>query len=456
MSGNLVNAGTVQLTSLTAQHSAGDKLTIAGNFIGSGGTLAFDTVLGGSGATDVVVINGNLTGTALVSVNNIGGAGALTSGDGIRLVRVDGSSSGQLVLGNPKQWIDVGAFRYQLYLGGIADPSDQDWYLRSRVRDIVVPITSIARQAQDAGLAALGTLNERGAGPEQLSLEPTATSGFLKGMWGRALGSDGHESTKSPTYGDSRSDVKLGGLQMGLDVFRHVWSNGAQLRFGGYAGHLWSGTTDRSTTALASVFGTTRSDGWMTGGYLTYYAPGGFYADAVVQGDWLDHQVSAIDGTSAQTRSRTILASLEVGGSLGSKWRIEPQAQIIYGRTSFDSFSDSAGEATKIHTVKGWTGRVGMRLTRTWVHGTSSDNGWFTLYGKANIWRRLNGDTTTLTIGQSNLSDLQFKKLWGDVGLGAKLKISQKVDVFTDLDVKFGLDQESSARSGRVGVRMRF
>ena len=458
ISGNLTNGGLLDFLSMTNTPAIGDRLTVGGNYTGlPGSQIRIEAVLGASQASDQMVVRGNVTGTTTLDVRNLGGTGSLTTGDGIRLIQVDGTSaSGAFSLtGGPN--IDVGAFRYQLYNGGLANPSDQDWYLRSGVRDIVPPTISLARVAQDAGLTSLGTLHERVGEQEHYGKMTGIDEGYFKGMWGRALGSDYSETAKSSAFGNTRSNGQFGGLQMGIDFYRGITDGGSRIHFGGYAGHLWSGTSDFTVTPISrGPVGMTRSDGWVAGGYLTYYTPSGFYVDTVVQGDWLNHRLNAADGTSARTKSNGLLGSVEMGKSFGSKWKVEPQVQVIYSTSNVDNFADSAGVLNRIDNDNSWTGRAGFRLKRTWDNNPNSDGGLFTFYGKANIWGRLDGGTSTLTVGVSNPGAVQFKEVWGDVGVGTTFSVGKDAEFFADADVEFGIDQGATALSGRAGFRLKF
>ena len=455
ISGNLTNSGTVDFRSMTGASATGDKLTIGGNYTGAAGSVIhFDTVLGGSHATDMMVVGGNLGGFSAVTIHNVGGTGALTTGDGIHLVQVNGSSAtnGLALSGGP---IDVGAFRYTLYNGGLANPADQDWYLRSAARDIVVPTASIGRVAQDAGLNSLGTLHER-VGEREHYTTMTLEDGVLKGMWGRALGKDYSETGQSASFGNNRSNGQFGGMQMGVDLYRGTSDNGSRTHVGVYGGYLWSGTTDYMTSPLTFLAGTTRSDGWVGALYATHYTPSGFYVDGVVQGNWLDHRANATDGTTFSTKSDGWLASLEMGKSFGSKWKLEPQVQLIYSHTGIDGFTDSTGVVNSIDTSDSWTGRAGFRLKRTWDYNPNNDSGQFTFYGKANIWGTLSGGQTTLTVGVSAPGAVQYKGVWGDVGAGTTFSIGKGAEFFADADVEFGIDQGATALSGRAGLRIRW
>ena len=95
------NSGTINLQ---ANPVAGDVLLISGGhtpgangggtFISNGGRLLIDTVLNEGGAnsrSDVLVVDGTSVGAGGASrlfVGNVGGAGALTVGDGIAVVQV--------------------------------------------------------------------------------------------------------------------------------------------------------------------------------------------------------------------------------------------------------------------------------------------------------------------------------------------------------------------------------
>ncbi len=73
-------------------------LTIKGNYLGNGGRLEIETVLGGdSSPSDRLVITGSTAGTTIVRVLNQGGAGAPTV-EGIKIVDIGGASNGVFAL----------------------------------------------------------------------------------------------------------------------------------------------------------------------------------------------------------------------------------------------------------------------------------------------------------------------------------------------------------------------
>jgi outer membrane autotransporter protein len=114
-------------------------LTLDGDFSGTGGTIYLNTKLDDDASpTDLIHIKGNSSGAATLHVANAGGSGALTSGDGIKVVDVEGTSGAVLTLAGDYQTDDgkeavvAGAYGYTLEQGGVADANDGDWYLRSR------------------------------------------------------------------------------------------------------------------------------------------------------------------------------------------------------------------------------------------------------------------------------------------------------------------------------------
>lgn len=122
---NLTNAGTV---AFSPEKGAQTVLTVHQNYTGNGGTLVFNTVLGNENSeTNKMVVEGDTAGTTNVVVNNLGGKGDYTQGNGIELIRVAGNSAGEFV---QQGRIVAGAYDYSLLRGeGEAQPN---WYLSNK------------------------------------------------------------------------------------------------------------------------------------------------------------------------------------------------------------------------------------------------------------------------------------------------------------------------------------
>lgn len=159
-------------------------LTVDGDYTSDGGVLEIEAILGDdSSSADLLLISGNaLLGLAptLVNVVNLGGLGGETTGDGIKIVEVQGgvSDAGAFVLGAPAIG---GAYSYKLVQNGLSDPADGDWYLRA---DKLAPTTPTFENYPVAllGMIDLPTLRQRVG----------ERSEAADGIWTRIEGAAGH------------------------------------------------------------------------------------------------------------------------------------------------------------------------------------------------------------------------------------------------------------------------
>jgi outer membrane autotransporter protein len=126
----LTNAGLVNMGTGTAP---GTVLTTT-SYAGTGGTMAVNTVLGGSGSPSdrLVISGGTASGNTIVRVTNVGGQGAETTGNGIPVVNaVSGATTAPGAFALPAGELRAGAFDYDLFRGGASGASPNDWFLRS-------------------------------------------------------------------------------------------------------------------------------------------------------------------------------------------------------------------------------------------------------------------------------------------------------------------------------------
>ena len=127
------------------------KVLSTRNYIAGSGLVAMNTFLDTDGSpSDVLMIDaGAATGSAGLSIANAGGAGALTTGDGILVVdAVNGGVTGadsfslaSLVL--------AGAYEYTLQRGSRDGSSPSSWYLRSTVDCTIDPSNPGCEQPPD-------------------------------------------------------------------------------------------------------------------------------------------------------------------------------------------------------------------------------------------------------------------------------------------------------------------
>ncbi|HAI46281.1 MAG TPA: autotransporter outer membrane beta-barrel domain-containing protein, partial [Stenotrophomonas sp.] len=134
----LTNAGRIDLSN---GGGVGDTFTVAGNYVGNGGALYLNTVLGDdSSLSDKLVIStGSASGTTGVGILNAGGAGASTVADGILVVQAINSATTAptaFALYNP---VAAGAYEYFLFKGGVSGGTSENWYLRSTLVASAMP-----------------------------------------------------------------------------------------------------------------------------------------------------------------------------------------------------------------------------------------------------------------------------------------------------------------------------
>ncbi|MDR2875509.1 MAG: autotransporter outer membrane beta-barrel domain-containing protein, partial [Methylobacillus sp.] len=397
----------------------GDVARIDGNYIGQGGTITLDTTLDTDGSpSDRLVINGNATGTTRIIITNVGGTGDETTGNGIEVVQINGTStSTAFALGNPGGYAVGGAYAYTLRYQD-ASGLGQNWYLVSSQLCIVDPnnpvcasptgggvpdirpevslYTAIPNLALTYGSALLNTLHER-TPTRPYQYAPKETGCDVKNddwaecdqpaVWMRALGGGGTRDGGSPGIYGSRGpsyDYDYAIAQLGVDVMRSQTTEGTRNHLGVYYayGQIEGdvGDVNRGRAGDARLIGNS------LGLYYTRFASAGAYVDAVAQGTWYDIAADRREsGLSLDTHGFGFAASLEGGYPFWSdedqRWGLEPQAQLTY-QTITIARKGEQGSATRVgfNDVESLQGRLGLRLVRNWKDSAqaiaSSGSGW--------------------------------------------------------------------------------
>ncbi|WP_035830540.1 autotransporter outer membrane beta-barrel domain-containing protein [Kaistia adipata] len=336
-------------------------LTIDGDYTGHGGVLEIEAVLGAdNSSTDLLYITGDSligTGATQVRVVNVGGAGAETTGDGIKIVEVDGvSAADAFVLSGPAIG---GAYRYDLFQNGLSDltNTDGDWYLRA---DGLAPTppTYESYPAVMLGLISLPTLQQRvGDRRPDRTNEAADTA-----LWTRIEGAHARVKADSSTT-QASYDSDLFQLQVGLDGEVMESASGA----------LVAGLTAQYSRVRADVSstlgnGSNTTEGYGIGATLTWYGANGVYVDGQAQLAWFDTDLSAdgvgklVDGHDGTGYALSIEAGREFAVKEG--WTVTPQAQLAYTSADFDDFVDPYGAAVSLSKGESLEGRVGVALGR--------------------------------------------------------------------------------------------
>lgn len=424
-------------------------LTVAGNWAGQGGTVQLHTALGGSDSqTDRIVVDGGtVSGSTTLRITNVGGLGAPTTGDGIRIVEaINGAtttaqtSKDAFTLDGGH--VDAGAYRYRLQSAD-ATGAGEDWYLRSTYRTDAALFAALPAQLRQADLAMLGNLHRRMG-------DDTGDAG--RRAWARAVYSD----LDIRQAGDiaPRSQGRVSGIQAGTDLL----ADGAW-RAGIFLG-LMDGRTDVNGQLGGSQerAGSTGLQSRHLGGYATWNGPDGFYADGVLQFGRHRYSVRPEDDTNSTARARGVTVSLEAGKSqpVAAGWSLEPQAQVIYQASRFDDAQISG--ATVQQQLQGrWTGRLGLRLKGDVATGA----GRLQPYARVNLYRTSGGHDLTRFVGPTWTTDLATgtSASTAELAAGFTLTLSPTASAYGEMGHVAAIGGESrinSSLQGGVGLKLRW
>lgn len=458
---SLANSGTVSLVGATA----GTTLTVTGAYVGNNGVLRLGTALNGTGPSDRLVLNGATavaSGKTTVQITNLGGLGALTSGNGIEVITAQNGATttaqttkDAFSLANGH--VDAGAYEYRLYAAD-ANGAGENWFLRSSTtaspgaptpsapvvtyRAEASLYAALAGQLRQGNLAMLGDLRKR-VGDDDVKGAATTPTGSDRRAWARVLSSDIDIQQGGAVSPSSKG--RLTGFQAGTDLLAMPnW------RAGIYVGQL---DGDARVSGFASgiqnlAVGRNDLRSQYLGVYGTYTSDSGFYADAVVQSGRHRYTVEPFLSPGVGGKGNSLLGSIEVGQAFalgGSGWSVEPQLQLIHQHMDLNN-SAIVGAIAQPQADSGWIARAGVRVKGqidTGI-GTLQPYGRFNVYrtsSGADIARFVNGATTTdisaptggtstelaggytLALGQSTSLYGEIGKLWASGG-DAKVKSS--------------------------------
>ncbi|TPO08124.1 autotransporter outer membrane beta-barrel domain-containing protein [Mesorhizobium sp. B1-1-5] len=458
---SLNNSGSVRLGV-----APGTTLTINGDYTGAGGTIFLNAALDGdTSTTDKLVVHGSTSGTSVLSVTNVGGAGVQTV-EGIKIVDVDGSSAGSFTLAGDyvfqgNQAVVSGAYAYRLYQNGVSTPADGDWYLRSAL--INNPLYSPAVPIYEAypgvlqSLNELGTLQQRvgnrswtgaGQGADEIGSVPTQSA-----IWARIEATHTRQSPNSATT-VSDYDVTTWKLQSGIDGLLYEDATGILL--GGLTFHYGTASSD-----ISSIYGvgSIRATGYGFGGTLTWYGDNGFYTDAQGEVTWYDSNLRSATLGSELAKGNNgfgYALSIEAGQKLAlqGKWTLTPQAQLAYSSVRFSSFTDPFDAAVSLSGSDVLIGRAGLSLDYedAWT-GAQGKVSRSHLYGIANLYYDfLDGNDVNVSGTALHEHD---QPLWGSLGVGGSLSwADDRYTVYGEAFAKSSLKNFGDSRA--IGAKLGF
>jgi autotransporter family porin len=387
----LNSGGTVALGDGTAFNT----LTVSGDYVGAGGTLLFNSVLGDdASASDKLIIGGSTSGQTNVAVNNVGGAGAQTV-NGIQLIEVGGASNGVFTLAGRAVG---GQYEYFLHQGTAAAPTDGNWYLRSELpvvpdpcladptlpgcTPVVVPpdpdpcVVNPALPQCQPPIPVLrpepgAYLANQAAATQMFGMRLSdRTGGTARGLSER--GAWARVSRNQADYGVIADQLSVNGdtsvLQVGTDLLN--WGADSRGQFGVMLGGGRANNTVTSRETGYSAKG--KVEGQAVGVYASWLQDPvqttGVYVDAwaqyaqfknTVQGDALAKERYDSD---AKTASVEAGYSFKVLDSASTAMFVEPQLQLSYTDFSADNHVETNGTVIDSSDAGGLTSRVGVRL----------------------------------------------------------------------------------------------
>jgi len=451
-----------------------NTLTVEGDLHSEGATFLFQGALAGDdSAIDRLHVRGDTSGDALIAVRNIGGVGAPTV-DGIQLIEVDGASLASYALTGRAVG---GSYEYFLFQGGLADPTDGHWYLRSQWFDVCEDDPAAPGCVVNPGPGPdPGEGGEGGGGggivdpirpppvlrPEAgayLANQSAAVNMFAHRMHDRT-GTLTGERTAWARVGRSNADFTAVGGQLSVDGNTSVLQIGSDLLRRGNAAFgvmLGNGRADnRVASDLTGYTATGRVRGTALGVYGTWMqdaeGTGGAYVDATMQSGRFDNRVQGIGLEPEHYDARVATASLEVGHTFnvwqgaGSALYVQPQLQLTYAGYRADRHVESNGTVVDHADAGGLSGRLGVRV---FGHGTAGGNTVQPYLGMN--WLRGSG-TSRLQFNDDTLgADVPRNRY--EVQAGAELKLGQRWGAWGGVNVQRG-DHGYRNVGGQVGVRM--
>lgn len=506
--GNLTNNNTINLAA--ASGTPGNQLNVGGNYVGNNGQLIVNTLMNAGGAasnqfTDRLVIGGNASGSTTVVVKP-SGLGALTVGDGIKVVQVNGSAAaGTFHMLAPVQ---AGAYQYLLYQGGSGRPSD--FYLRSALENVPVtptppvtpppvippvtpPVTSTppvtpttpttpiitavnpgsstaAQPSENAapapiayrpavvgysmtpslnldyGFTIMSRLHERVG--DIASLE-NAQGTYGNGVWGRLGGQNLNANSGDRFSADERTFF----AQFGKDWTLSSNPAGGSTHAGvtvtiGSTSATFEDSARSVNPALTTGTGSVETQAQSLGGYWTKYLHDGSYFDAVAQLTHYHNKYGDVYGGGASQNGFGTGLSGEVGKPLligSTTVAIEPQAQLMYQYLHLNGFNDSISPVSSTSS-NALRGRVGFRIFKANLTNESK-TGAATPYFTADVLHDFLTPGNTAVDGASFNGGLS--KTWYEVGLGVTTSMGKASEMYAN--VKYARNLGGDYRRGVFG-----
>ena len=488
------------------------KTLTVNNYHGDNGTIALNTHLhsDNSPSDQLVVDGGHADGSTSLKITNTDGSGALTHGNGIKVVDAISGATTATEAFSLLSKVKAGPYEYSLYRSSVDGSNEEAWYLRSHkqlpgiIDDSELPLplppspppadftpveeppvdnlkpeapaapqqpiavpdyraeTSlyqvIPQQALLYSRMLVDSLHER-TGEQFASVEKITEATESPHMsWGRVIFKNGKSDFDGP-----QSRFSLSAIQLGIDLYRESKDDGSS-NFAGVLGNIGK-MSSKATDTDNEFAGRNTLKSWGLGGYWTHFTPKGSYLDAVAQYNRLYVESNPTDLSPMKTKGYGLSASLEAG----YPWQpdadvqrfIEPQAQLIYSKVKLDNTHDEAS-AVKFGNADSLTGRLSLRVHQTWHHDdkqkVEEERTRTTAWVRPGILHEFRGETKTVFSSQQG--DIPFVTnsagTWGQLNAGVDHQINESVSLTGSLSVEKSFEGDSINYGGIAGVKIKF
>jgi len=450
--------------------TVGNTLTVEGDLHSEGGTFLLHGALAGDDTViDRLHVRGDTSGDAAIGVQNVGGVGARTE-DGIPLIQVDGASLARFRMSGRAVG---GSYEYFLFQGGLADPNDGNWYLRSQWFDRCQENPTYPGCITDPDPEEGGDDGGIPITPPGPVLRPEsgaylANQSAAVGMFQHRL----HDRAGAPGFGEGhgawarvgrqQADFQAVGRQLTVDGNTSLLQVGSDLwqRNGTTLGvMLGSGRAD--STVVSRLTGYTakgRVRGNAIGAYATWLQqPGhaeGAYLDASLQHGRFDNRVDGLDLPREQYDARVLNTSVE-GGYTFNVWQgphanlyVQPQLQLSHVDYRADRHVERNGTRIDNADSGGVSGRLGVR-----VFGHDMRAGNIVQPYMAVNWLRGTRTSTLDFNGETLGADMPRDRY--EVQAGAELKLGQRWSAWGGMSLQRGAYDYRNV-GGQLGMRVRW
>lgn len=445
LAGKVNNAGSLDLG---IERNSDNRLTIEGDYSGDNGNLVLNSVLeGDNGTADRLIVNGDTAGHTWVSINNLGGQGALTD-KGIEIVTVKGDSAGTFAKSGR---IVAGAYDYDVV------KKDSNWFLASE-KAYRPEFGSYLANARAANTLFHTRLHDR-LGETQYTDRLTGEQ-KVTSLWMRHIG--GHNRFRDAS-GKLHTQSNRYVMQLGGDIAQ--WSRNGLDRW--HLGLMTGYANNQSRTHSKANGYTSRGDinGYSVGLYGTWYAnqkeKTGAYVDAWMLYNWFDNQVTGQNLATEKYHADGITAALETGYTFQTgesrdgrtRYWLQPKIQLTWMDVQADDHIENNGTQVVNNTNGNLQTRLGMKFYQQGNH--ISDEGkdrTFQPFIEANWIHNTHNDSVMMN-GISNA--ITGARDVGELKLGVEGQINARLQLWGNVAQQLG-DNGFSDTQGTLGIKYQF